>query len=188
MQIPFTHLREDAAATQQFAFRDGKTVRVDGVTASEGLRARYTVVERQDGGPTAVETQKEATMIAQQLSVFLANKPGVLADVCKSLAERNISILGFSISDTVDYAVVRLVVDDSTAAMHVLGDGGALVVENEILSVRLPNRTGSLRDLAERLSRAGVNIEYAYGSADGQEAQVFVRVSDTEKGEAALRG
>jgi hypothetical protein len=125
-------------------------------------------------------------MITRQLSVFLENKPGVLAEVCKALSERKINILGFSISDTVDYAVVRLVVSDTNTAMHVLGQGGALVVENDVLSLELANTPGTVQVVAEKLSRAGVNIEYAYGSGDGQKGLIFIRVSDTEKAHAAI--
>jgi len=127
-------------------------------------------------------------MIVQQLSVFLENRPGVLAEVCKALSEKAINILGFSISDTVDYAVVRLIVDDSTGATHVLGEGGALVVETEVLELKLANRPGSLQDVAAKLAKAGVNIEYAYGSGDGKEGRVYIRVSDVKKATAVLGG
>lgn len=125
-------------------------------------------------------------MIERQLSVFLENRPGVLAAVCKALVEKNVNVIGFSISDTVDYAVVRLVVDDPTTAMHVLGEGGALVVETDVLALKMENSPGALQKVAERLAKAKVNIEYAYGSGDGDEGLVFIRVSDTKKAEASL--
>lgn len=125
-------------------------------------------------------------MIAQQLSVFLENKPGVLAAVCKSLTEKQVNIVGFSISDTVDYAVVRMVVDDTTTATHVLGEGGALVVETEVLALELANEPGAIQTVAEKLSQANVNIEYAYGTADGSTGKVFMRVPDTEKAQSVL--
>lgn len=125
-------------------------------------------------------------MIERQLSVFLENRPGVLAEVCKALVEKNVNIIGFSVSDTVDYAVVRLVVDDATTAMHVLGEGGALVVETDVLALKMENSPGALQKVAERLAHAQVNIEYAYGSGDGDEGLVFIRVSDAAKAEASL--
>ena len=127
-------------------------------------------------------------MIERQLSVFLENKPGVLAEVCKALAEKDINILGLSISDTVDYAVVRLVVSDSHTAIHVLGQGGALVVENDVLALQLANKPGAVQKVAEKLAEADINIEYAYGTSNDCGGLVFMRVSDVEGARKALGG
>jgi len=120
-------------------------------------------------------------MIATQLSIFLENKPGVLSEVCKALAAHDIDILGMSISDTVDHAVVRLVVDDPQAALHILGDHGALVVETEVLAMKVADRPGELAKIAAKFARGKVNIEYAYGTAEGGNATLYLRVSDTKK-------
>lgn len=120
-------------------------------------------------------------MIARQLSVFLENKPGVLAAVCKALGEHDINIRGVSVSDTVDHAVVRLIVSDPHKAVHVLGEHGALVVETDVLIVKLSDHPGALAEVAAKFARGKINIEYAYGSSDDTEATVFVRVSDTKK-------
>ena len=121
-------------------------------------------------------------MIARQLSVFLENKPGVLAEVCKELGDHDINIRGVSVSDTVDHAVVRLVVSDPHKAIHVLGEHGALVVETDVLVVKLSDHPGALADLASKFARGKINIEYAYGSSDDTQATVFMRVSDIKKG------
>lgn len=120
-------------------------------------------------------------MIEKQLSIFLENKPGVLADVCKTLGEHDINVRGMSISDTVDHAVVRLIVDNPTKAIHILGDHGALVVETDVLAVKLEDTPGELGKWARKLARARINIEYAYGTSAGNEATIFVRVSDVRK-------
>jgi len=120
-------------------------------------------------------------MIARQLSVFLENKPGVLAAVCKTLGDHDINIRGVSVSDTVDHAVVRLIVSDPHKAIHVLGDHGALVVETDVLVVKLADQPGALGQLAAKFALAKINIEYAYGSSDDTQATVFMRVSDTKK-------
>ncbi len=120
-------------------------------------------------------------MIARQLSVFLENKPGVLAAVCKALGEHDINIRGVSVSDTVDHAVVRLIVSDPHKAVHVLGEHGALVVETDVLIVKLSDHPGALAEVATKFARGKINIEYAYGSSDDTEATVFMRVSDTKK-------
>jgi hypothetical protein len=122
-------------------------------------------------------------MVERQLSVFLENKPGVLAELCRTLAAAGIAIRGLSASDTVDHAVVRMVVDDPVAAAHLLGERGTLVIETPILSLTVPQPDGLAR-VADELSRASVNIEYAYGNTSGI---LFLRVSDLEKAQAALR-
>jgi hypothetical protein len=125
-------------------------------------------------------------MVEKQLSVFLENKPGVLAEVCRTLAEQGVNIRGMSISDTVDHAVVRLIVNDPQKAIHVLGEHGALVVETEVLAVKLDDKPGRLAELAEKFAQAEVNIEYAYGSSNDTHATVFFRVSDVQKAIAVL--
>ena len=120
-------------------------------------------------------------MITRQLSVFLENKPGVLAAVCRTLGEHDINIRGVSVSDTVDHAVVRLIVSDPHKAIHVLGEHGALVVETDVLIVKLADHPGALAEVAAKFARAKINIEYAYGSSDDVEATVFMRVSDVKK-------
>jgi hypothetical protein len=125
-------------------------------------------------------------MIVKQLSVFLENKPGVLAAVCKALGDQGVNIRGMCVSDTVDHAVVRLVVTEPQKALHLLGEHGTLVVETDVLEVKLADQPGQLAGLASKFARAKVNIEYAYGSADGTEATLFIRVSDVKKGAALL--
>ncbi len=84
-------------------------------------------------------------MIARQLSVFLENKPGVLAAVCRALGDHDINIRGVSVSDTVDHAVVRLIVSDPHKAIHILGEHGTLVVETDVLVVKLSDHPGAGR-------------------------------------------
>lgn len=120
-------------------------------------------------------------MVEKQLSIFLENKPGVLAEVCKTLGAHGINIRGMSISDTVDHSVLRLIVDNPRKAIHILGEHGALVVETDVLAVELPDKPGELAKLARKFARGKVNIEYAYGTSAGTKATLYVRVSDVKK-------
>lgn len=126
-------------------------------------------------------------MIEKQLSIFLENKPGVLAEVAQTLGDHGINIRGLSVSDTVDHAVVRIIVNDPQKAIHLLGEHGLLVVETDVLAVKLADQPGRLAELAGQLARAKVNIEYAYGSSDDTQATVFFRVSDAKKAVQLLR-
>lgn len=127
--------------------------------------------------------------VRKQLSIFLKNEPGVLAKISSDLADHQIDILGMTVSDTVDHAVVRMITSDPDKAMDVLESAGMLVVESEVLVVELTNRRGALEQLAERLAKAKVNIEYAYGTVGSREKRgvLIVRVSDTKKAIKALR-
>ena len=125
----------------------------------------------------------------KQLSVFLANKPGVLAKLCDSLAEQDINIMAISVSDTVDHAVVRLILSDPRKAMDVLEAHNMLTVETDVLLVPIRNKPGQLASMSRKLAKAKVNIEYAYGSAAGGGSDSFLvlRVSDIAKAKKALK-
>lgn len=126
--------------------------------------------------------------IRKQLSLFLSNQPGMLNKVVATLAADRINILAITISDTVDHAVIRLVVDRPERALAILEERDVLVVETEVLVVSLANRPGALADLSGRFAAAGVNIEYAYGSTGGAGRHVLVfRLSDLKKGIRVLK-
>ena len=98
-----------------------------------------------------------------QLAVFLANKPGTLAAVCDALASEKINIFALTVSDTIDHAVVRMIVSDPKRALSIFEQHGTLVVENEVLLLDLKdNKPGTLSEIAKKLAEKNVNIEYAY--------------------------
>ena len=98
-----------------------------------------------------------------QLAVFLANKPGTLAAVCDALASEKINIFALTVSDTIDHAVVRMIVSDPKRALSIFEQHGTLVVENEVLLLNLQdNKPGTLSEIAKKLAEKNVNIEYAY--------------------------
>ena len=109
-------------------------------------------------------------MVVQQLSVFLENKPGVLAEFCATLAAENVNIQGISITDSVDHAVVRLVVDDPVKALHILGERQTLALETEVLAVNLTDAPGT--DRYPGYSPDGSQILYV-SDRDGNE-EIYV--------------
>jgi hypothetical protein len=126
--------------------------------------------------------------VETQLSMFLENRAGVLAAVTADLARHGISIRALTIANLADHAVVRLVVTEPQKALHLLGERGVLVVTSPVLALEIPDEAGMLSATARRLGRAGVNIEYAYGSSPvgGGRAAVYLHVSDLRKARAAL--
>lgn len=100
--------------------------------------------------------------IAEQLALFLANRPGTLSEVCKALSEAKVNIYAISTSDTIDHSVVRLIVDNPSKAMRIFEQHNTLVVQNQVIMIDGANKPGSLATIATRLGEADINIEYAY--------------------------
>ncbi len=127
--------------------------------------------------------------VERQLSVFLENKPGTLARMCEALAESGINMMAMSVSDTVDHAVVRMVVDKPDEALHLLGSSGVLVIENEVVLVDVPNRPGGLAVISRLLADNHINIEYAYCTATGTQSagMLVLRTRDPEHALRVLR-
>ncbi|HWL51050.1 MAG TPA: ACT domain-containing protein [Chthoniobacteraceae bacterium] len=121
--------------------------------------------------------------IVPQLSIFLANEPGTLAKVCDELASAKINIYALTISDTVDHAVVRMVVSDPQHALHLFGEHGLLVVENNVLMIDNDNKPGSLSLIASKLAAAKLNIEYAYLATNptSRRGLLILRVAHTKR-------
>jgi hypothetical protein len=121
--------------------------------------------------------------IAKQLSVFLANKPGMLADVCDELAAAKINIFALTISDTADHSVVRMVVSDHEKALQIFEERGVLTVESKVLLIENNNRPGALAKISKKLAKAKINIEYAYlATSPGAKVGLLVmRVDDTKR-------
>ena len=125
---------------------------------------------------------------ATQLALFLSNRPGALAKVCAELAEAGINIHALTISDTVDHSIVRMVVSDPTKALMILGEGGMIALEAEVLMIESDNAPGTLARIAENLAKASVNIEYAYlaTSIRADKGLMILRPSDMAAAQCVL--
>jgi hypothetical protein len=121
--------------------------------------------------------------IVTQLALFIANIPGTLAAVCDALAQAGINIYALTISDSVDHAVVRMVVSDSRKAMMLFEERGAFVIESDVLMIDGDNKPGRLQEIATRLAKKDINIEYAYcaTSPNSKRGILILRASDTKK-------
>ena len=103
--------------------------------------------------------------IQKQLSVFLPNRPGVMANTCSILSEAGINILAMAVHDTMDNAVVRFIVDHPTKATLLLEQEEFYVMEQDVLVVEIDNKAGVLSRIAQSLAEADINIAYAYCTA-----------------------
>lgn len=128
-------------------------------------------------------------MKVNQISVFLENKSGRLADVTRTLAENNINIRALSIADTIDYGLLRLIVNDPEAATKVLTDEGFTVAETEVLAIEIPDRPGGMAGIIDILSAKGLNIEYMYAfvGRSGEHAIVIFRIEPVDEAIKTLK-
>ena len=120
---------------------------------------------------------------ATQFSVFLVNKPGVLAQVTRALAQAKQNIVAMTLVDSQEHGVLRMVVSDPAGAREVLKKLNLPMTETEVLCVDLPNRPGALADVATMLGKEHININYAYvtsGAPGGRTTGVF-KVADQAK-------
>ncbi|HZL06860.1 MAG TPA: ACT domain-containing protein, partial [Coriobacteriia bacterium] len=97
-----------------------------------------------------------------QLSVFIENKSGRVSEVTDILGKAGINIRGFSVSDTADYGILRLIVDAPAKAAAALRAEGFTVREDDVVCIDLPDVPGGLAGVLKIVAAAGVNIEYVY--------------------------
>jgi len=118
-----------------------------------------------------------------QFSVFLVNKPGVLAQVTGALADAKVNLVAVTLVDSQEHGVLRLVAEKAEQARGVLKKLNLPMTETEVICVDLPNRPGALADVATLLGKNHININYAYvtsGAPGGRTTGVF-KVADQTK-------
>lgn len=123
-------------------------------------------------------------MKVKQLSVFIENKAGRVSEVTDILGKAQVNIRGFSVSDTADYGIVRLVVDRPEEGLAALKDAGFTVKESDVICINLPDRPGGLAEVLKVVSDSGVNIEYVYSLIA---TYVVVNVGDVDQALQLLR-
>lgn len=123
-------------------------------------------------------------MSVKQLSVFIENKAGRVSEVSDVLGDAGVNIRGFSVSDTADYGIVRLVVDDPEKGRQVLTDKGFTVRTSDVLCLNLPDEPGGLAGVLKIVSDAGVNIEYVYSLIS---TYVVINVADIDRALSLLK-
>lgn len=122
-----------------------------------------------------------------QFSVFLVNRPGVLAHTCEALAKAKINITAFTLMDSAEQGVLRVVAGEPDRTREALKALGAQFVESDVLLVDVPNRPGALARVARELAEAKINIEYAYASTPaGNRAVAIVRTGNMPKATQVL--
>jgi hypothetical protein len=125
---------------------------------------------------------------SKQISIFLENKPGRLANVLSALAKEKVNVVALTIMDSSEHSVLRLVVNEVPQARDILQRLNTSFQETDVLLVELKNQPGALAHVCEQLAGEHVNIDYAYVSSGGKNGKVFgiFKVNNLEKARAIL--
>jgi len=120
-------------------------------------------------------------MILNQISVFLENRTGRLDEVLETLKVNNINILSLSLADTSDYGLLRMIVSDSEKCKASLKEAGFSAHLTPVIAVKLSHQVGQLQSILAEINKAGMNIEYMYALATGNnDASIVIRTADVE--------
>jgi len=126
-------------------------------------------------------------MIIKQLSIFLENKSGRLTEVTETLAAANINITAFSVADTAEFGILRMIVNKPEQAEHLLKAKGLSVHIIDVIGIVVPNQPGGLHRALQILSSEGISIEYMYAFALSDRATVILRTESAERTIAVLQ-
>ena len=128
--------------------------------------------------------------IDTQFSIFMVNKPGVLAQVLNEFASARINIIAITMMDSVEHGVMRIVGGSREKIRKVLAKLNMPHNETDVLCVTLPNTSGALADITQKLAQAHINISYAYctAGARGGRTTGILKVADVKKAMKVLKG
>ncbi len=122
-------------------------------------------------------------MKVEQISIFIENKSGRLAEVTRILGESGVNIRALSLADTSDFGILRLIVDRVDLAKSVLKAEGFTVSKTEVVAVEVPDRPSGLFSILAILDRGEVNVEYMYAFVErcGENAVIIFRFDNPEE-------
>ena len=127
-------------------------------------------------------------MSVKQISVFIENKTGKLAEATDFIAKHNINLRALSIAETQDFGILRLIVNDENAAERVLAEKGYLIKVIDVIGVKIGDAPGKLSEALGVLDKAGINVEYLYAfmARTEKHAYVVLRVENNALAESVL--
>lgn len=122
-------------------------------------------------------------MLMKQMSVFVENTTGRLSDLTGVLAENNIDIIACTIADTVDFGILRCIVEDPEKATEILKEHGFTASITEVIAVSVEDKPGGLDKILKALAAAGIGIDYIYSTirAVTGEATIIMKVEEPKK-------
>ena len=126
-------------------------------------------------------------MTIKQLSIFLENKTGRINDVTRILGANGINMHAFSMAETTDFGILRLIVSEVEKAVDILRENNFAVKVTDVVCIKCSNTAGSLASILEKLAVQNIFIEYMYAFADGDFANIVIKPNDLEKCIAVLK-
>ena len=128
-------------------------------------------------------------MNVEQISIFLENKSGRLAEVTSVLSEAAINIRALYLADTADFGILRLIVNDTEKARQILKEHGFTVEKTKVVAIEVPDTPGGLSKILNIMKSEGINVEYMYAFVEksGENAIVIFRFDEPEKSVDTLR-
>ena len=120
-------------------------------------------------------------MTIKQLSIFLENKTGRINEVTKILGKHGINMHAFSMAESTDFGILRLIVSEVDKAVEVLREENFAVMITDVVCINCSNVAGSLSVILDRLAAEDIFIEYMYAFAEGENANVVIRPTNLEK-------
>lgn len=120
-------------------------------------------------------------MIIKQLSVFLENKSGRLSEVTNLMGNANINMTAFSIADTSDFGILRVVVSNPDKALEILKENNFSVQLTDVVCLICPNEPGALAKALKILEVENIAIEYMYAFSTGKSANIVIRPANVQK-------
>jgi len=122
-------------------------------------------------------------MVIKQLSVFIENTKGRLERVTETLKEHNINIASFSLADTTEFGLLRMIVSNPEEGRMVLKEEGFSAKLNDVIAVKIEQKPGTLHEVLKLLSDGGISIEYMYTLATaGKDTSIIMKLSDLNEG------
>ncbi|MBQ5334028.1 MAG: ACT domain-containing protein [Oscillospiraceae bacterium] len=127
-------------------------------------------------------------MLVKQISVFVENKPGKLSAVTRLLADNNVDIRAFSVADSRDFGILRLIVNDPEKASEVLKAAEVTISVTNVIAVCIGDRPGGLAEAVDCLYKSNISVEYMYAFVEksGDNAFAILRVENNDKALEAL--
>ena len=124
----------------------------------------------------------------KQLSIFLENRAGQLADITGVLYEKNINMMALNIAETASYGVLRVIVRETDEAMAALKEAGYIVSVSDVVGVHVPDEPGGLHKVLRILADNDIDVEYMYSVFSLREGQAYMifKVEDPEKAEMLI--
>ena len=127
-------------------------------------------------------------MAVRQISVFMENKVGPLAEITTLLAQHQINMRALSVAESQDFGILRIIVEEPEKAEQVLKDNQIIFRESSVLAVLMEDRPGSMAAVVDLLAQAGIPVEYAYAfiTRQADNACLILKVKEDEAAEALL--